>query len=133
MQIPVPEIFLLGRVIFGGYFIMMGMNHFKNRTALAGYAASKKIPNPSLAVFGTGLLLSFGGTGVVLGIKVSLSLGLLLLFLVPTTLIMHKFWEVSDPNMKMSEMTNFLKNMALVGAIFMMTAISTPWVYSISL
>src|SRR3989344_1265261 len=47
-------IFLIGRIMFGGYFVMMGFNHFKNHQMLTGYAASKKVPMPSMAVYISG-------------------------------------------------------------------------------
>ena len=45
---------------------------------------------------------------------------LLIIFLVPTTLIMHRFWDVEDPQMAMIEMVNFTKNWALVGAMLVL-------------
>jgi len=37
--------FLLGRLIFGGYFIFSGINHFKKPREMAQYAAAKKVPS----------------------------------------------------------------------------------------
>lgn len=108
-------LFLAGRILFGGFFLMMGMNHFMKRRMLAGYAQSKGVPAPGVAVFLTGLLLTMGGLGVIFDIYTNTALWLLVIFLVPTSFMMHKFWSVA-PDQKMVEMTNFMKNMALAGA-----------------
>lgn len=123
--------FLIGRLIFGGYFIMNAWSHFKHLEPMTGYAASKGVPSPRAAVFGSGVLLLLGGLGVVFGIAPEASLALLIIFLVPVTFKMHAFWNVTDPNMKMGEQINFYKNLALVGALLMLYAIDTPWVYNV--
>ncbi len=94
---------------------------------MAGYAASKHVPSPKLAVYFTGLLMFLGGAGVLLGISPEWALACLLLFLVPTTFIMHQFWKETDPMQRMSQTINFTKNIALVGAVLMMLSLSTPW------
>jgi len=46
MKIP----FLIGRLVFGGYFLYAGINHFKQRKPLAQQAGSKNVPMPEAAV-----------------------------------------------------------------------------------
>ena len=123
-------VFLIGRIIFGGYFIMNAWSHFKGLDGLSGYAASKGVPSARSAVFVSGVLLLLGGLGVVFGISPEASLALLIIFLIPVSFKMHAYWKETDPNAKMSQRIAFMKNMALVGAIFMMYAIPVPWVYN---
>jgi len=111
---------LIGRILFGGFFLMSGVNHFLKRSGLTEYAKSKGVPNPGVAVLATGLLLLLGGLGVIFSYKFDLALWLIIIFLVPTSLMMHKFWAETDPSAKQAEMTNFMKNMALVGAALML-------------
>lgn len=115
---------LVGRIMFGGYFFMMGMMHFKNLKMMTGYAASKGIPLPSLAVVGSGLMILMGGLGVIFGQYIQISLALIAIFLLFVTLAMHTFWKETDPNKKMSEMQNFLKNMTMFGASIALLALS---------
>ena len=124
-------LFLIGRLIFGGYFIMSAWGHFKNLEMLTGYAASKGVPSPRAAVFASGVLLLLGGLGVVFGIAPEASLALLIIFLVPVSFKMHAFWKEADPNAKMMDKIQFMKNMALVGALLMLYAIPVPWVYNV--
>jgi len=37
-------------------------------------------------------------------------------FLVPVTLVMHKFWGIADPQVAMMQKVNFMKNTSLIGA-----------------
>jgi len=112
----------IGRILFGGYFILGGINHFTKLEMMAGYAKSKGAPLPTLSVAFSGLLLLIGGLSVMFNIFIVAGLASLILFLVPVTLIMHQFWKIQDAQAKMSEMVNFLKNFALLGAVFMLLA-----------
>lgn len=107
---------LLGRIIFGGFFIMSGINHFANLQMMSGYAGSKNVPAPGAAVAVSGVMLLVGGLSVVFGVLPVLGLLVLILFLVPTSLLMHNFWAIEDPQQRMGEQVNFMKNMALIGA-----------------
>jgi putative oxidoreductase len=112
----------IGRILFGGYFIFGGMNHFTKLEMMSGYAKSKGAPLPKLSVAFSGLLLLIGGLSVMLNIFIIAGLASLILFLVPVTMIMHQFWKLQDAQTKMVEMVNFLKNLALLGAVFMLLA-----------
>lgn len=116
-------LFLIGRVLFSGLFLASGLNHFMQLDGMAQYAESKRIPMPKVAVAGSGLLLVVGGLSVLVGIYPSVGLILLLVFLVPTTLVMHNFWVLEDEQQKQMEMVNFLKNMALAGTCLMLLII----------
>ncbi|MEO8637494.1 MAG: DoxX family protein [Candidatus Taylorbacteria bacterium] len=125
-------LFLIGRILFGGFFLKMGISHFKNRTAMAGYSASKGVPSPMLAVVGSGALIFLGGLGVILGVYVRLSLIFIILFLIPVTFTMHRYWSVADPDRKMIEAINFNKNIALLGATCMLLMLPlTLWTFSL--
>lgn len=109
-------LFLLSRVLFGGYFLMSGINHFRKHEALTQYATFKGVPMPKLAVFVSGFLIVVGGLGILLGVYIQWAVLALVLFLVPVSFKMHAYWSIADPNMQMAEMANFKKNMALLGA-----------------
>ncbi len=116
-------IFLLGRVLFGGYFILSGINHFRHTAMIAGYAGSKGIPSPKAGVVVSGLMMLLGGIGIVLGMYVLWSVVLIAAFLVVSAFTIHNFWKLSDPQMKMAEKIQFSKNIALAGAALMFLAI----------
>lgn len=115
---------ILGRILFGGFFVMSGINHLKNLKAMTGYAMSKGVPSPSLAVAVSGLMILLGGLGVIFWQYVAISLTLIGVFLVLVTPKMHAFWSTNDPQSKMMEMIQFQKNMALLGATIMICILS---------
>jgi uncharacterized membrane protein YphA (DoxX/SURF4 family) len=121
---------LIGRLIVGGYFLSAGVKHVLELDSMAGYAASKGVPLPGLAVIGSGLLLVAGGALILLGLKVRWGAWLVILFLIPTSFMMHAFWTVSDPQAAQGEMVNFTKNIALVGAALMIAWVER-WPYSL--
>lgn len=122
---------IVGRVLFGGYFLMSGIRHFMNADMLSGYAASKGVPAPRAAVYGSGALLAVGGLGVLSGMYIPWTVAALALFFVPVSFAMHAFWS-AEPSQRMGESINFLKNMALLGAALMLLAIPEPWAYALS-
>jgi len=125
------DLFLMGRLIFGGFFLYSGVHHFLDTATLAQYAGAKGVPMPEAAVLLTGALLIVGALSILLGILPRLGLACIILFLVGVTPIMHAFWSVPDPQIRQMDMGNFMKNLALVGGALMMLMIPTPWAYSV--
>jgi putative oxidoreductase len=114
----------LGRLLFGGYFLMSGFNHFSNLNMMAGYAQSKGVPMSKIAVGFSGLLLLIGGASTMFHVYPLVGGVALVLFLVPVTFMMHAFWKIQDPMAKMGEMVNFMKNQALLGAVLILLSAS---------
>jgi putative oxidoreductase len=117
----------LGRAIFGGYFVFSGINHFMQVAMLAGYTASKGVPSPQLAVMGSGALILVGGMSLILGAWPRIGALLILLFLLGVTPVMHDFWNATDPQARMNDFGNFLKNVGLMGGACFAMALPAPW------
>jgi len=124
-------LFLIGRIVLGAYYLFNAFNHFRNLEMMTGYAASKGVPSPRLAVAGTGVLLLLGGLSILLGYQPTIGVLLIVIFLVPVAFMMHNFWAVQDPQMKMAEVVNFMKNIALAASALMFLAIPQPWPFSL--
>lgn len=122
---------LIGRILFGGLFVLNGVNHFRNRAAMTGYTAYKGVPAPAAATLLSGAWLLISGLSIVLGIRPRLGALMVALFLLVVTPVMHNFWTVTDQAQRLGEFINFSKNVALLGAALMLLAIPTPWPYSI--
>ena len=123
--------FLIGRLVFGGFFLYNGINHLRNRKSLAQYASGKGVPKAEAAVTATGILLAIGGTSLLLGVKPKSGAAAIIGFLAGVSPIMHDFWKAEDPNQRMNDMINFVKNMALLGAALAMMGIEEPWPASV--
>ena len=107
--------FLVARVVFGVVFAFFGLNHFLNAETMVGYVGANGVPVPDVVVPVTGGMVMFGGFGVLMGILPTLAAGAVAVFLVVTTPLMHGFWAASDAE-QLTEMTQFLKNVAPFGA-----------------
>lgn len=122
------DVLLLGgRLLFGGFFLMSGIAHLTDREPMIQYARSKGVPAPGLAVVGTGVLLLASAASVLLGFYPRVGLAAIAVFLVGVSPAMHDFWTVEDPQQRQSEQTQFMKNVALLGAAIALMTVSTPW------
>jgi len=126
------SLFLVGRAIFGGFFLYSGINHLLKKKELAQYAGSKQIPSPDAAVMLSGLALLLGGTSVIVGAKPKLGTAAIVGFLAAVSPTMHKFWKIESPEQRRSEMVNFTKNLALLGAAVGLMGVREPWPSSLS-
>lgn len=118
---------VLGRAIFGGYFLYNGINHFVQRRNLAGYAESKGVAKPDLAVEVSGAMMIAGGLSLLSGYRPKIGSALITAFLAAVSPQMHAFWKEADPQRRQGEMVNFMKNVALVGAAMIAAGSRQPW------
>lgn len=128
-------VLLIGRVVFSFFFIYSGFNHLTNLSMYAQYAGSAGVPAPTVAVAVTGLMLLGGGLSLLLGVKPKVGAALLVIFLVPTAFMMHKFWGIADPMMAANQAGHFWKNIALAGGALMIYGLAdvfpARWPYSL--
>jgi putative oxidoreductase len=87
---------------------------------MVGYAQFKKIPNPALAVRLSGVLLLAGAAGIILGIWGDLAALLSALLLLITSITMHNFWTLEDPQAKQVDQIMFMKNIAMIGGLLVL-------------
>ena len=123
--------FLIGRLIFGGFFLYNGIYHFTDHKMLADYAASKNTPMPDAAVAATGAALILGGVSILTGVKPKLGTIAVMGFLAGVSPMMHDFWRKESPEERMNEMINFSKNLALLGGAMALMAVEEPWPMSV--
>jgi uncharacterized membrane protein YphA (DoxX/SURF4 family) len=125
--------FLLGRMIFGGFFLYNGINHIRNRKPMAQYTQSKGVPNAlsEAAVIGTGVAMLAGGASIVSGVKPKWGALAILGFLGGVSPIMHNFWVHEDPQQRQAELINFTKNLAMAGAALALLGVEEPWEASV--
>lgn len=103
----------VGRALFALIFITSVFNHFTG--AGIAQAAAHGVPLATVVVPLSGIVALIGGLSVLLGYRAQFGAFLLVMFLVPVTLFMHRFWDIPDPNMAMMQKAMFMKNLSLVG------------------
>ena len=113
------SVVVLGRFFFALIFLMAGANHFSKQSI--GYAVSAGVPLASIAVPLSGVLAIAGGMSILLGYRAKLGAWLIVLFLIPVTLMMHKFWTVQDPMMAQLQMILFMKNVSMLGGALLIS------------
>lgn len=109
-------VLLIARLLFAALFLGSALSHLTQTDGMAGYASSKGVPMARPATLVSGLLILLGALSVLLGIWGDLGALLLLVFLLPTAVLMHAFWREDDPAAKQGEMVHFNKDVALAGA-----------------
>lgn len=124
-------VFLLGRIIFGGFFLYSGLHHFQDKKQLSQYAAAKNVPMPDVAVTASGALLMLGGASVLLGVKPKVGTLAIMAFLAGVSPVMHDFWATQDSERRQNDMVNFMKNMAMLGGAMALMGMEEPWPVSV--
>lgn len=123
--------FLLGRLIFGGFFLYSGLHHFQEKKALSQYAAAKNVPLPDIAVTVSGAMLVLGGASIVLGVKPKIGALAILGFLAGVSPMIHDFWRTEDSQQRQNEMAHFMKNVAMLGGVMALMGMEEPWPVSL--
>ena len=123
-------IFFFGRLLLGSFLLYNAYNHLFKTKDLTTYTEFKKVPMAKAAVIISGLLLLFGGYTIITGVRVIYGIAALALFFIPVTFSMHAFWK-EEGQTRMMDQVQFMKNLAILGAILMLLAIPTPWPMSL--
>lgn len=123
--------FLLGRVLFGRFFLYNGINHLKQYKTMGQYARGKGVPMAEAAVLASGLQLTVGGASLLSGFEPKLGAALIASFLSVVSPVMHDFWNIEEPNERTNQLINFSKNLAMLGAAAALAAHPEPWEASV--
>jgi putative oxidoreductase len=110
---------LLGRVLLTGVFFVSVPAHFG--PVDLGFAVAAGVPLARLVVPATGILQLIGAISVLLGYRTRVGAWLLILFLAPVTLVMHRFWGVSDPMMAALQWGMFTRNLSIIGGLLLLS------------
>ncbi len=110
---------------------MNAINHLTKADMLTQYAESKGVPSSKLAVIGTGLLLLFISLTIFTGAFVTYGAIAAIVFFLGVTPMMHNYWTVEDPQQRMGEMVNFMKNMTLMGYTLLLLSFADNWAFSL--
>ncbi|REE99602.1 DoxX family protein [Thermomonospora umbrina] len=116
---------LIGRILFAAIFLGSAVGHLTATDAMAGYAASKRVPRPRLGVQASGVYILVAAVLLILGIWPDLAALALVPFLLITAFMFHDFWSQSEPGTRQQEQIQFLKDVSLAGgalALFVLYA-----------
>ena len=114
---------LLGRLFYAAVFLWYGLGHFKGSTV--AYAAAAGVPWPGILVPVSGAIAIVGGLSVLLGYRAKSGAWLIVIFLVPVTLIMHRFWGLADAGAAGGQQVMFFKNLSMLGTALLVTQLGS--------
>ena len=104
---------LLGRIFYSLIFILNGLSQFTKESIQ--YALTYDVPASAFLVPTSGLIAIVGGVCILIGYKARFGAWLLVLFLIPVSILMHRFWTAPDAPEQQLQLTMFLKNLSMLG------------------
>lgn len=116
------NIFRIGRVLLASLFVISGIFKIIGFTGTVGYFQGLGLPMPTVAVLVTILVEVGGGLLLMSGRGVKPVALIIALFTVGATLSAHHFWTL-DGAAAQAQLTHFLKNVSIIGALLLVSAI----------
>lgn len=112
---------LIGRILLAAIFVWSGFGKIGGFEGLAGQIASKGFPAAQAFAAATIAIEIGAGLMLVAGWKARWAALLLAVFTVIVTIFYHNYWAVPEAQ-KMMQQIQFMKNLALIGGLLMVTA-----------
>jgi putative oxidoreductase len=116
---------VIGRLMLAAIFLLSAVGKLGNFNGTAGMMAQKGVPAAQVMLVGAIAFEVAGSLSIVLGYRPRIGAILLLVFLVLATCYFHDFWRIADPKEKQDQMIQFLKNLAIMGAMVLIIANGT--------
>lgn len=128
-SMPRPGTALVGRILLSAMFFVSGFAKLVDTSGTAAHMSSAGIPNAETLAVIAGIAEVCGALSIASGFLARIGGIGLVLFLIPTTLIFHPFWNLGGPE-RLMQMVNFLKNCGMAGGLLLIVA-NGPGRYSI--
>ncbi len=112
---------LLGRLCLCTIFILSGIGKFLHPDATSLYMAAKGMPLIPFFLYSSAILEVLGGALLLFGCKIRWTASIIALYLIPVTIIFHKFWGINPPESEL-QLIEFLKNLAIIGGLLYIAA-----------
>ncbi|WP_449432251.1 DoxX family protein [Pseudomonas putida] len=122
-------IILVARILLMVLFVVSGWAKLTGFEGTVGYMTSLGAPAPMLAAAVAVIMEFFVAIVLILGFYTRPLAFVFALFVLGTALLGHPFWSMVDPE-RSANMTQFLKNMSIVGGLLLL-AVSGPGRYSL--
>ncbi len=112
-----------GRVLLSLIFILSAFGKLADLAGTAAFMRAAGIPAVWLFLPGAIVLELGGGLAILSGYGMRLGVAALIVFLIPTTLIFHAFWQASGIE-RTGQLINFMKNLAIIGGLLIVVPAS---------
>jgi len=109
----------LGHMLLSGIFIAGGAEAFLKPGWRAVKVANAGIPEAEQAVEFNAATMVIAGTALAFDFVSKVAATVLIGSLVPTTIVGHAFWKETDAASRKNQLTQFLKNLGLIGGLLL--------------
>jgi putative oxidoreductase len=122
-------VFLLVRLLIGGYFAWSGVQRLDayNRALLIAGGRQRSAVIPLVTVPLAGLMLTVGGMAIVIGVFPAAGIALLVAALVPSAFSSHAYWSVRDTEARAEARRGFWRTVTLALLALALLAVPQPW------
>ena|SRR4030081_2004660 len=117
-----PVLPLIGRILIAALFLVAGIGKAMSFAGTAGYMAKVGFPVPEVMTAIAIVIEAGGAILLILGWKTRWVAWALAIFVVIATLAAHRFWDIQDAAQMVSQRTQFLKNLAIIGGLLFVAA-----------
>lgn len=120
--------FVIGRILISSLFIIAALLLIFRRgdyKYLQGLIASRGVPLAPVAMVVTVILEIVCGVMILVGYQVWIPAAILIVWMIPTTLIVHSPWK-APPEMLANELYHTFKNVCIAGALLVLIAAYRP-------
>ncbi|HEX5776540.1 MAG TPA: DoxX family protein [Caulobacteraceae bacterium] len=114
-------ILLVSRILLAGVFLVFGIRKLMAVAGTAGYLTKLGLPMGDILVWAVILIEVGGALLLIVGWQTRLAAWILAGFVVLATLAAHRYWEFEGPQY-VAQLTNFMKNLAIVGGLLLVAA-----------
>jgi putative oxidoreductase len=112
----------LGRLLLSAIFVMSGIHKLMNWESTAEQMQAEGIVAVPVMLAIAAAVEVGAGLSVLTGCWARLGALALVVFLIPTSLIFHDFWQYTGMEQQ-NQMAHFMKNMAILGGLLMVVAL----------
>ncbi len=127
-------VFLVGRMLFGIVLGFMAFNNLADLGNIAEQIGEVGMPYPKVATVVTSVPLLLAALSIALGVYPTLGAAYVVVFLTGTTVIVHNFLGMDDPDEQENEIFHFLKNLLILAGTLVLLSMAiegSAWSYGI--
>jgi putative oxidoreductase len=110
-----------GRTLFSLHFLVTSLLHVVKFEFLVAQMAVRGVPAPRFFLILATVLQVLGALSIMLGYKAKTGALLLILFIVPSTPVMHNFWALQGQDAFVN-FAFFIRNISILGALLLIIA-----------
>jgi len=114
-------LYIFGRFLLGGLFVVGGIEHFFILPILTGLMAARGVPAARMALIVGSVWQVIFGVCLILGVWLAPSAFALVIFTLAASVMFLNFWDKQEPE-KSTLRNAFLCNIAIVGALLMVAS-----------